>query len=130
MDDFQWRLEKLREKAGYTQQELSLKLGYTKDVYGTYERGERKPSIETMVSLSHLFNQSIDYLATGKEFQQKEGHLLKKKALEELLDIFAKKGIDYPYFLQPKKWSILDYEDIKYLGTHFEWIVHNKNESR
>lgn len=46
-DHFNLRLENLREKSGYTKKEVSKMLGFSANVYGAYERGERRPSIET-----------------------------------------------------------------------------------
>lgn len=66
MDKFGHRLENLREKIGYTKKEVSFKLGFSQNVYGAYEREDRRPSIETLVKIAKLYNVSLDYLITGK----------------------------------------------------------------
>ncbi|RDW21376.1 hypothetical protein CWR48_02935 [Oceanobacillus arenosus] len=39
MESFGRRLENLREKNGYSKKEVSIKLGYSENTYGNYERG-------------------------------------------------------------------------------------------
>lgn len=69
MEEFSlgWRLENLREESGYTQKEVSYKLGFSSNVYGTYEREERQPAYETLAELADLYNVSLDYLIRGNE---------------------------------------------------------------
>lgn len=49
MKGFGLRLENLREKHGYSKVEISSKLGFSANVYGSYEREARRPSLETVV---------------------------------------------------------------------------------
>ncbi|HLQ83209.1 MAG TPA: helix-turn-helix transcriptional regulator [Pseudogracilibacillus sp.] len=84
MKDFERRLENLRDKHGYSKKEISFKLGFTENVYGAYERGERRPSLETLVKLADLYNVSLDYILRGKEFS-KEDSENKYKQFQEVI---------------------------------------------
>lgn len=76
-----------------------------------------------------IYNVSLDYLIRGEEYQPNCGDISNDKIVQETLNIFAKKGINKPYILQPEKWSILNPDDIMELSNHFEWVVH-KSKSR
>lgn len=56
------RLKFLREKHGYTQDELAARVGLTKNAVSMYEHGKRRPTLETLEALSDIFNVTIDYL--------------------------------------------------------------------
>ena len=55
------RIKTLREELKMTQQELANKLDGAKSTIAMYENETRKPSLEVLVSLSEIFNCSIDY---------------------------------------------------------------------
>ncbi|MBW8347911.1 helix-turn-helix domain-containing protein [Bacillus sp. IITD106] len=123
MDSFGWRLENLREKKGYTKKEMSLRLGFTENVYGQYEREVRRPSLETITKLAEIFNVSLDYLIRGEEYRQNTNSTQKEQELLEIVSFCKEKGIDDLCIFQPKKWVILSKEDIKEINDHFEWVV-------
>ena len=56
------RIKDLREDHDMTQDELAQKLGVSKRTLLRYESGESEPSISILISLSLLFNVSIDYI--------------------------------------------------------------------
>src|SRR5690625_8044936 len=62
MKAFNKKLENLREKHNLTKKEVSLRLGFTPNVYGAYERGDRSPSLETLVKLADMYNVYLDYI--------------------------------------------------------------------
>ena len=62
MLDFGIRLKELRIKKGLTQEQRSEPLGVTKSVVSYYESNKRVPSPEVLVSISHIFHVSADYL--------------------------------------------------------------------
>ncbi|MDQ0175377.1 helix-turn-helix domain-containing protein [Bacillus chungangensis] len=122
MEGFGQRLANLREKSGYSKKDISIMLGFTANVFGTYEREERRPSLETIIKIADFFDVSLDYLIRGKEYQQRNQPLsyqLNQLVVRELLE----KGIEHPYFLQKDKWKQLSQADIKELENHFEWVV-------
>lgn len=60
------KIKELRLKNGYSQKELANKLNVSPSIVSGYETGERTPSIDVLISLSYLFNCSLDYLL-GKD---------------------------------------------------------------
>jgi|SRR5690625_750702 len=118
---FGWRLENLREKTGYSKKEISLKLGFSANVYGSYEREERRPSLETIIKLAEIFDVSLDYLIRGEEHTS-EDITRSYKAFLETINVFQSNGMDHPYILDTDKWKILKKEDLEELTSHFEWI--------
>lgn len=59
---FSQRLKELREEQGWSLQNLADNLEVSRASVGYYEKGERVPDIEVLVSISKLFNVSTDYL--------------------------------------------------------------------
>lgn len=57
------RIRRLRRERRWTQQELAARVGVTTAYIGHLERGERKPSLETMVRLSGALGAGLDRLA-------------------------------------------------------------------
>ena len=55
----------LRTEKGWTQQQLADLLGVTNKTVSKWERNEGYPSIDTLLSLSKLFNISVDELLKG-----------------------------------------------------------------
>lgn len=97
-------LQNLREKYNYSRIEISTMLGFSKNVYGSYEREARTPSLETMIKLADIFEVSIDYLIRGEAYQSNHAagaapeknmeYQLENQKLPEdwlqLIDIFKK----------------------------------------
>jgi|SRR5690625_78277 len=124
MKQFGLRLENLREKYGYTKKELSLKLGFTPNVYGSYEREERRPSLETLVKLAEIYNVSLDYLIRGMEHTKEAKEEI--KVVYEVLALFEENNIKHPYILALDKWKTLSEDDLIELTNHFEWVVEKR----
>lgn len=80
------KLRFLREKAGYSQEEVAKILGIGRTTYLKYETGENRPT-RKLNELARLFNVSTDYLlgndpprtepATVKPFTDDEVELIK-----------------------------------------------------
>ncbi len=64
-------LKQIRKKRKYSQQKVAMDLNISRESISYYENGQREPSLELLVQMSKYFNVSIDYLITGKEFQNK-----------------------------------------------------------
>jgi|SRR5699024_429439 len=124
MKGFGWRLENLREKSGYTKRDISLLLGFTANVYGSYEREDRRPALETIIKLADIYDVSLDYLIRGEEYQQSDVDISNQQKLQTVIDYFINAGIDKPYFLQLEKWRSLNKCDLMEISNHFEWVVH------
>lgn len=61
------RIKDLREDHDMTQDELSDKLGISKRTLLRYESGTSEPTVGVLISLSLLFNVSIDYIVGIKD---------------------------------------------------------------
>lgn len=55
-------LRQLREEQGKTQHEIAEILGISQKTYCNYEKGNRRPDIETLIALADYFRVSIDFL--------------------------------------------------------------------
>ena len=51
-----------RKKLGLSQAELASKLKVSQKSISKYERGNRRPSYETLLAMSSIFGVSVDYL--------------------------------------------------------------------
>ena len=67
--DFGKRLRALRISKGWTQSQLSARLGVTKSVISAYETALRYPSYDILIRIAALFGVSSDYLL-GNEAAQ------------------------------------------------------------
>ena len=62
MVDFGKRLRALRISRGWTQAQLSARLGVTKSVVSAYETSLRYPSYDILIRIAAIFGVSTDYL--------------------------------------------------------------------
>lgn len=56
------RLGQLRERSGWTQEDMAEKLGITRAALSHYEKNRRKPDFDTLIRAADLFGVSVDYL--------------------------------------------------------------------
>lgn len=56
------RIRVERQKRHYSQAALAEKLDISTNFVGQIERGDRKPSLETLVHICNVFHISLDYL--------------------------------------------------------------------
>lgn len=127
MDSFESRLENLREKHNLKKNEISKRLGFSPNVYGAYERGERRPSFETIIKLADMFDVSIDYLIRGTS----PNRPTKQEGFDSKINnILEKYDISDVSFLDINKWEKLSKADIDEINRHFKWIVARSDQSR
>lgn len=62
MNDIGILIKEFREKLGYTQEQLADKLNKSKAMICRYESNYVMPKLETLISMSIIFNTSLDYL--------------------------------------------------------------------
>ncbi len=62
------RLQKLRERRQISQKTLGELCGLSKNMIARYERGQREPSVETLVAIADFFDVSVDDLLGRKNF--------------------------------------------------------------
>lgn len=65
---FPQRLQALRERRRLSRRTLAELCGLSKNMISLYERGEREPSVEALVSLADFFEVPTDYLLGRKNF--------------------------------------------------------------
>lgn len=61
------RLQKLRKKAGYSQEQASEMLGLSRQAISKWESGQGKPDIESVIKLAEIYQVSADYILLGTE---------------------------------------------------------------
>ena len=67
MSDFSARLVALRQRRGYSQEQLALKMGITKQTISNYERDIRSPDRETIERLANILDCSVGYIMGTEE---------------------------------------------------------------
>lgn len=65
-------LREIRKKKRYSQLKVAMDLSISREALSYYENGKRSPDIDMLMQLSEYFDVSIDYLITGKNFEQKQ----------------------------------------------------------
>ncbi len=62
------RITQQRRNLGLSQLQLAQELSISPSALGMYEQSRRTPSLDTLTTMSQIFNVSLDYLITGNEF--------------------------------------------------------------
>lgn len=65
---FPQRLQELRERHRMSRRTLSQLCGLSINMISMYERGEKSPSVDSLVQLADFFNVSVDSLLGRKKF--------------------------------------------------------------
>ncbi|PWW01172.1 helix-turn-helix protein [Paenibacillus cellulosilyticus] len=60
------RLKESREKKGYKQNRIAKLLGIHNSTLAKYESGEREPDLNTITSLSEMYEVPVNYLISGE----------------------------------------------------------------
>ncbi len=114
MATFADRIKDLRIQSDLTQQEVADKLNVTKQTVSQYERGLRRPDMESLEAISDVFNVSVDYVlgksdVTIQIVNEKDLEILRNKQLRRLLAYYErlnsagiKKVEEYVEDLSPK----------------------------
>lgn len=63
--DIAKRLQELRKKAGYSQEQLAEMLGISRQAISKWESGQGKPDIDNLTKLTEIYAVSADYLLSG-----------------------------------------------------------------
>ncbi|NGP45406.1 helix-turn-helix transcriptional regulator [Bacillaceae bacterium SIJ1] len=66
MHSLSLQLKRLRRAKRLTQKQLSRALGISESAIGMYERGEREPSLDTLIGIADFYAVTIDALV-GRE---------------------------------------------------------------
>ena len=100
------RMQKYRELLGYSQESLAETIGCSTIFISYMERGEKSPSLDTLIKLANALEVSADLLLGGELFSYNTARL---SHIEKHLQILPPQG-------QEKILSILEY--IISLETH------------
>ena len=73
------RLKQLREKKGVTQIAMQIATGIDQSELSKMERGERMPTLDQAIILSHFFDTSIDYLCNETDEPMPYPRAIKQK---------------------------------------------------
>lgn len=82
---------KLLQKYGVTPYRISKETGVSQSTLSDWKRGRCTPKIESMQKIADFFGVTLEYLLTGKEFEEKEPKITPKderdigKRLEDTL---------------------------------------------
>jgi methanogenic corrinoid protein MtbC1 len=84
MNELGRNIKHLRSQEKYSQKELAELLGVSQTSVAHYEAGTRQPTIETLMALSQIFNETIDVLVghTHEVFEGIESDVDEKKIIE------------------------------------------------
>jgi len=124
------RLKELREERGFTQKMMAEQLEVATVTYIKYERGENEPRYNVLLTLSELFNVSIDYLL-GKDNEPDIQLYRFKRSIANIgraAEIFSKDFPDYKeglydillnYLESVSTIDMVDYVDLLYIKEKF-----------
>jgi transcriptional regulator with XRE-family HTH domain len=90
------RLQELRKKNGYSQEELAAKLGVSRQAVSKWERSESSPDTDNLICLAQLYEISLDeLLKTDKPIEEIAKENADKLASEPIEDPVQEKKDDY-----------------------------------
>ena len=81
--DLAQRLQELRKKAGYSQEQLAGLLGLSQQAVSKWEASQGKPDIDNIIKLTEIYHVSADYLLLGTEAPDKAHPAEKRKLPKE-----------------------------------------------
>ncbi|GFI22005.1 HTH-type transcriptional regulator ImmR [Lachnospiraceae bacterium] len=61
------RLQELRKKEGYSQEQVAEMLGLSRQAISKWESGQGKPEIDNIIKLTEIYHVSADYILLGTE---------------------------------------------------------------
>lgn len=106
---FAERLRELRRSRGLTQLELSERIGLAKSTIAGYEKGFRKPKVQTLNIMAEFFNTSADYIIGLTD------NKIAKDPSQDLHKLLSSKDFHY-------KGTKLSNKDLEFLVTYLERI--------
>ncbi len=83
------RLKKLRKQKKWSQKELAVKLDSQLSILNKYECGLHIPPAEKLITLSELFDTTVDFLLTGNRSEERPLHNIRLLERFQALEDFA-----------------------------------------
>lgn len=114
-------LKDLRKEFGFSQKQMAEKLAISQQTYSDYENCKTEPTMDTLISITKIFNVSLDYLVgivdefgmpllpnnITKTFTSEERDLIKKyRSLPEKIKKLVRDQLDV--YCQPNEINISD----------------------
>ena len=65
--DIAQRLQELRKKAGYSQEQVAELMELSRQAVSKWESGQGKPDVDNIVKLTEVYHVSADYILLGIE---------------------------------------------------------------
>lgn len=98
-DIFISRLEEMRKEKGFTQRELASKVGVNEVSMSRYIKGERVPTVPTIVSIAQVLGASVDYLVGTSNVKKRQNNAdrIRNMSDEELAQFLCKVKSDYQW---------------------------------
>ena len=97
---FGQKLQKLRNQKCWTKSYTAKLIGISPSAYDWYEKGEREPTIKTLLKITEIFQISADELLKTDKLMNSEETRLKMAANEAYYLIYGLMG---KYVVSPKK---------------------------
>ena len=108
--DFGVVLKELRRKRNMTQSDLGKRLGLTKAAVSKYESGIAAPPLDTLRSISALFNVSLDYLCGTEQREKISVYNLTDRQItivKSLVDLFRENNKNKDEILSANEYKLL-----------------------
>lgn len=61
------KLKMLRKERGFTQSQVAEKIGQERSTVACYENGSRKPAVDVLEKLAHLYGVTLDYFSNKSD---------------------------------------------------------------
>lgn len=61
------KIKMLRKEKGYTQSHVADKIGQERSTIACYENGSRKPAVDVLEKLAHLYGVTLDFFSTKSD---------------------------------------------------------------
>lgn len=108
--EFSQKLADLRRREGFSQEQLADRLGVTRQSVSKWEGGAAMPDIGKLISLSELFDVSVDYLVKDyleEPTREPEMDQTQARRLEEKVDDLTRyvRGTVYAYDSKARSWE-------------------------
>ena len=93
MAKFNEMLKYLRQRAGYSQQDLADLLKISKSTIGMYEQGRRSPDYETLEKIADIFNVDMNFLMGGKTKESTPEYYINPEIAKLAQELFETPGM-------------------------------------
>ena len=123
---FSEKLQLLRKNNGLTQEDLALKLSVSRQAVANWESGQVYPDISNLISISNLFNVTVDYLVKDQPCAVSVSDSIPAD-LDKLIEFRLEANVNtYAGYMNETDSSRLDSHDYKYTNgpyTYYDTYV-------